>query len=272
METALLRNTTLEQGLPDAVRRGELDLIYQPVIELAYQHPVGAEALLRWRHPKLGTVSPAELIPVAEDLGLADEIGEWVLHRACRQLSSWLREGWDLWLSVNVTARQLLSPGFVSGLRDALDTHLVAPDRLLLEVTERAAGTGRTDVDGADCLEAALARVREVGVRIAIDHFGTGPTSLAHLRRMAVDVLKVDRSLFTEPVGQNGPAAPIMDVVMGLADRLGLEVIASGLEAEAHVEAVRAAGCRFGQGHLFAMPAPAEHVEAYLTDHRSPSF
>lgn len=272
MEAALLRNTALEQGLPGVVERGELDLVYQPVIELAYQHPVGAEALLRWRHPKLGTVLPTELIPIAEDLGLADGIGAWVLHRACRQLSSWRREGWDLWLSVNVSPRQLLSPTFVPGLRDALDTHLVPPDSLLLEVSERGFGATQLDVDGADGLRAALARVHALGVRTAIDHFGTGPTSLAHLRRMAVDVLKVDRSLFAEPAGQGGPAAPIMDVVMGLAERLGLQVIASGLEAESHVDAVRTAGCRFGQGHLFAMPTPAEHLEAYLTDHRSPSF
>jgi diguanylate cyclase (GGDEF)-like protein/PAS domain S-box-containing protein len=268
METALLRSTSLEQGLPGAVERGELDLVYQPVIELAYQHPVGAEALLRWRHPRLGTVPPAELIPIAEELGLADDVCDWVLHRACRQLSSWLREGWDLWLSVNVSPCQLTSPGFVARLRDALDTHLVAPRRLLLEVTERA-GDGQPH---PDALAAALAAVREVGVRTALDHFGNGPTSLAHLRRMAVDVLKVDQSLFTQSAGRGGPAAPIMDVVMGLADRLGLDVIAAGLEAEAHLEAVRTAGCRLGQGYLFAMPAPAEHVEAYLTDHRSPSF
>jgi diguanylate cyclase (GGDEF)-like protein/PAS domain S-box-containing protein len=272
MEAALLRNTALEQGLPGVVERGELDLVYQPVIELAYQHPVGAEALLRWRHPKLGTVLPTELIPIAEDLGLADGIGAWVLHRACRQLSSWRREGWDLWLSVNVSPRQLLSPSFVPGLRDALDTHLVPPDSLLLEVSERGIGAAQLDIDGADGLAAALARVHALGVRIAIDHFGTGPTSLAHLRRMAVDVLKVDRSLFAEPAGQGGPAAPIMDVVMGLAERLGLQVIASGLEAVSHVDTVRTAGCRFGQGHLFSMPTPAEHLEAYLTDHRSPSF
>jgi EAL domain-containing protein (putative c-di-GMP-specific phosphodiesterase class I) len=268
MEMALLRRISLEQELPGAVGRGELDLVYQPVIELTYQHPVGAEALLRWRHPRLGTVSPTELVPIAEDLGLADEIGEWVLRRACRQLSSWLREGWDIWLSVNVSTRQLRSPRFVPALRDALDTHLVASGRLLVEVTNDVPDN-QLDFD---CMEAALAGVRETGVRTAIDHFGTGPTSLAHLRRMAVDVLKVDRSLFAEPNGPGGPTAPIMDVVMGLGDRLGLQIIASGVEAEAHLDAVRAAGCRFGQGYLFARPAPAEHVEAYLTDHRSPSF
>jgi diguanylate cyclase (GGDEF)-like protein/PAS domain S-box-containing protein len=266
MESALLRRMTLEQELPGAIGRGELDLVYQPVLELSHRRPVGAEALLRWLHPRLGPVPPTELISVAEDLGLADEIGEWVLHRACRQLSSWVREGWDLWVSVNVSARQLVSPGFVPALRGALDAHLVVPERLLVEVAEQATGTRPTP----EALEDALAAVRAVGVRTAIDRFGTDPTSLAHLRRMAVDVLKVDRSLFAEPVGRGGPAAPIMDVVMNLGDRLGLEVIACGLEAEAHVDTVRAAGCSFGQGNLFARPAPGEHVEAYLTDHRSP--
>jgi diguanylate cyclase (GGDEF)-like protein/PAS domain S-box-containing protein len=268
MEESLRRRMALEQELPGAIDRGELDLVYQPVIELAYRHPVGAEALLRWRHPRLGPVPPTELIPVAEELGLADEIGAWVLHRVCRQLSSWLREGWDLWLSVNVSARQLASPAFVPALRGALETHLVAPDRLLVEVAEQASGTRPTP----EALEAAFAAVRAVGVRTAIDHFGADPTSLAHLRRMSVDMLKVDRSLFAEPVGRGRPAAPIMDVVMSLGDRLGLEVVACGLEAEAHLDVVRAAGCRLGQGHLFAAPTPAERVEAYLADHRSPSL
>jgi diguanylate cyclase (GGDEF)-like protein len=268
METALRRRLALEQRLPGVVGRGELDVVYQPILELAYRHPVGAEALLRWHHPDLGAVPPDELMSVAEDLNLTDEIGVWVLHRACRQLSTWLREGWDLWLSVNVSPRQLSSPSFVRALRDALDTHLVGPDRLLLEITEQAPGS-RLD---PDALEVALAEVRAVGVRTAIDHFGTGPTSLAHLRKMAVDVLKVDRTLFAEPVGRGGTVAPIMDVVMGLGDRLGLDVIASGLEAEAHLDVIRAAGCRYGQGNLFAAPAPPEHLEAYLTDHRTPSF
>jgi diguanylate cyclase (GGDEF)-like protein/PAS domain S-box-containing protein len=268
MEAALLRGVTLEQELPGAVGRGELDLVYQPILELAYQRPVGAEALLRWRHPTIGTVAPTELIAVAEKLGLVDEIGDWVLHRACRQLSGWLREGFDLWMSVNVSPRQLLSANFVPMLRDALDTHLVCADHLLLEITEQAAATP-LDLDG---LENALTRVREVGVRTAIDHFGTGPTSLAQLRRMAVDMVKVDRSLFAEPAGRGGAVPPIMDVVVGLGERLGLIVVASGVEAEAHLDAVRAAGCRYGQGTLFAVPAPPERIEAYLADYRSPSF
>nr|WP_240948302.1 sensor domain-containing phosphodiesterase [Planosporangium mesophilum] len=268
MESALLRRMAVEQELPGAIDRGELDLVYQPVLELTHRRAVGAEALLRWRHPRLGAVPPAELIPIAEDLDLTDEISRWVLHRACRQLSSWLRDGWDLWLSVNVSARQLVSPGFVPALSGAIEAHLVAPGRVLVEVAETATGDRPTP----DAREAAFAAVRLLGVRTAIDHFGTDPTSLAHLRRMAVDVLKVDRPLFTEPAGRGRLAAPIMDVVMSLADRLGLEVIACGLEAEAHLETVRAAGCHVGQGNLFGAPAPAERVEAYLTDNRSPSL
>ncbi|MGC9665041.1 putative bifunctional diguanylate cyclase/phosphodiesterase [Planosporangium sp. 12N6] len=268
MESALLRRMTLERELPGAIDRGELDLVYQPVLDLADRRPVGAEALLRWRHPRLGAVPPRELVAVAEDLGLADEIGGWAMHRAFRQLSCWLHEGWDLWMSVNVSACQLVAAGFVPALRGALDTHLVPPERVVVEVAEKATGT-RPDPEAR---EAAFAAVRAVGVRTAIDHFGTDATSLAHLRRMAVDVLKVDRSLFTEPAGRGGPAAPIMDVVMSLGDRLGLEVIACGLEAEAHLDVVRAAGCHLGQGHLFAPPGPAERVEAYLTDHRSPTL
>jgi diguanylate cyclase (GGDEF)-like protein len=268
MEGHLLRQMSLEQELPGVVRRGELDLVYQPIIELAYRQPVGVESLLRWRNPRLGNVPPDELIPVAQRLGLADEIGGWVLHRACRQLSSWLRDGWDLWLSVNVSQHQLVAPGFPAALSEALDTHLVGGHRLLIEVAEES-GPDRTDPAE---VRLAMAAVRAQGVRVAIDRFGTGLTSLARLRELPVDVLKLDRSLFAEPAGRDGPAAPIIDVVVGLGERLDLEIIAAGLEAEAHLDAVRAAGCAMGQGYLFARPAPAEHLEAYLVNHRSPSF
>jgi diguanylate cyclase (GGDEF)-like protein/PAS domain S-box-containing protein len=251
MAAALLRRMTLEQELPGAPTRGELDLVYQPVVELAYRNPVGVEALLRWRHPRLGTVLPAEVVPVAEELGLADELAAWVLHRACRQLAEWRRDGWDLWLSVNASPVQLAAPGFAEALTEATGAHLLPPSRLLVEVP------------AAPDLGDALERARGAGVHTALDHFGSGPVSLADLRGLAVDVLKVDRSLFVEP------AAPILDVVVGLAERLGLQVVAEALEDEAHLDAVRAAGCRLGQGYLFARPTPAEHLEAYLEEHRT---
>ncbi|OLB79525.1 MAG: hypothetical protein AUI14_10095 [Actinobacteria bacterium 13_2_20CM_2_71_6] len=129
LEAALLHRMTLEQDLPGVLSRGELDLVYQPILDLAEGHPVGAEALLRWRHPLLGSLSPTDFVPVAEDLGLIDEIGEWVLHRACRQLSSWRRDGRDLWLAVHVAGAQLDTPSLVAAVGSALDSHQVPAER-----------------------------------------------------------------------------------------------------------------------------------------------
>jgi diguanylate cyclase (GGDEF)-like protein/PAS domain S-box-containing protein len=264
-EAALIRRTDIEQELPGVVGRGELDLAFQPVVDLVHRQPVGVEALLRWRHPRLGSIPPAEFLPVAEQLGVIDEVGEWVLHQACRQLSRWRRDGRDLWMSVNASARQIAADGFLADVATALDTHCVPAESVIVEVAEAALPD--------DALAAErLAGLRALGVRTAIDHFGTGPTALAHLRRLPVDVLKVDRVLFSEPAGQSGPATPIVDVVVALARRLGIDVIAGGLETEAHVDVVRAAGCRFGQGFLLSRPDHAEHIEAFLETHRTPLF
>jgi diguanylate cyclase (GGDEF)-like protein/PAS domain S-box-containing protein len=264
-ESALLRRTELEQELTDVITRGELDLVYQPVLDLTQRHPVGVEALLRWRHPRLGAVPPAEFLPVAEELGLIDKIGVWVLHQACRQLSSWRRDGRDLWMSVNVSAKQLAADGFLAAVATAVDTHDVPAESVIVEVAEAALPDDTLAVD-------RLAGLRAIGVRTAIDHFGAGPTALAHLRRLPIDVLKIDRVLFSEPAGQTGPAAPIVDVVVSLARRLGIQVVAAGLETEGHVDVVRAAGCSLGQGFLLGHPSHAEHIEAFLEAHRTPQF
>jgi diguanylate cyclase (GGDEF)-like protein/PAS domain S-box-containing protein len=264
-ESALLRRSELEQELTDVIARGELDLVYQPVLELGQRHPVGVEAFIRWRHPRLGAVPPAEFLPVAEDLGLIDRIGVWALHQACRQLSSWRRDGRDLWMSVNVSARQLAADGFLAGVATAIDTHDVPAESVIVEVAEASLPDDAVAVD-------RLAGLRALGVRTAIDHFGAGPTALAHLRRLPIDVLKIDRVLFSEPAGQTGPAAPIVDVVVSLARRLGIQVVATGLETDAHVDVVKAAGCSLGQGFLLGQPEHAEHIEAYLETHRTRQF
>ncbi|GAA2377303.1 putative bifunctional diguanylate cyclase/phosphodiesterase [Dactylosporangium salmoneum] len=264
-ETALVRRTEIEQQLPGVIGRGELDVAFQPIADLATRQPVGAEALLRWRHPRLGTVPPAEFLPIAEELGggIADEIGEWVLHRACRQLSCWRRDGRDLWMSVNVSARQLAGEGWLAAVATAVDTHCVPAEAIVVEVAEAALP------DDAFAVE-QLAGLRALGVRTALDHFGTGPTALAHLRRLPIDVLKIDQALFNEPPGRRGAATPIVDVVVGLSRRLGIDVIACGLETQSHADVVRAAGCALGQGFLISPPDHAEHVEAYLERHRTP--
>jgi diguanylate cyclase (GGDEF)-like protein/PAS domain S-box-containing protein len=282
LAAALLRRRRLERELPGVVDRGELELLFQPVLDLTDDRPVGADALLRWRHPRLGVVAAADLIPAAEAVDLIDEIGAWLLHRACRQLARWLDDGWDLWLGVQLAACQLYGPEIVDAVEGALRSHRLPAERLIVEVTEQGLCG-----DDASAAVAQLGTLRSLGVRTALVQYGTGTTPLASLRRLPVDLLKVDRAMFTaesatvaEPPAPGvawmpprqrelPPGAPLMDAVVGLARRLGLQVVAEGLDAESQVDVVRAAGCRYGQGELFGRLSPAEHFEACLEAHRS---
>ncbi|SIN37387.1 diguanylate cyclase (GGDEF) domain-containing protein [Micromonospora cremea] len=266
----LRRRTTLEHELRGAIDRDELRLAFQPVASLPSVRPVGAEALLRWHHPELGNVRPDEFIPLAEECGMIATLGAWVLHQACYQLSRWLADGHDVWVSVNVSPRELHAPEYVVQVAEALRAHHVPPQRLVLEVTEHAVAT---DLDE---LIRRLTALRLTGVRIALDDFGAGYSSLGQLRRLPIDILKIDHSLVAEhepvrPVGADGPAfAPMVDIVMRLGHQLGLEVIAEGVTTPTELAAVVAAGCRFGQGALFGWGVPAEHLEAMLEAATSP--
>ncbi|MGW1057499.1 putative bifunctional diguanylate cyclase/phosphodiesterase [Micromonospora rubida] len=260
----LRRRTTLEHELRGAIERDELRLVFQPVASLPSVRPVGAEALLRWRHPELGNVRPDEFIPLAEECGMIAKLGAWVLHQACYQLSRWLADGHDVWVSVNVSPRELHAPEYVVQVAEALRAHHVPPQRLVLEVTEHAVAT---DLDE---LVRRLTALRRTGVRIALDDFGAGYSSLGQLRRLPIDILKIDHSLVAEhepvrPVGTDGPAfAPMVDIVMRLGHQLGMEVIAEGVTTPTELAAVVAAGCRWGQGALFGWGVPGEHLEAML--------
>ncbi|MGI5243615.1 putative bifunctional diguanylate cyclase/phosphodiesterase [Dactylosporangium sp. CA-139066] len=262
-EEAYVRRASLEQDLPAAIERGELDLAYHPVYDLVEGHPIGVEALLRWRHPRLGTVAPREALTVARELGLTAEVHDWVLARACRQLSSWQHEGYRVWMSVNVGFDDFATTGFPGRLSLALDSHQIDPADFVIELAECDLGAD------LDRVAEPLATVRAIGVRTALDGFGTGATSLAHLRRLPADLLKVDQSLFNAPPVTGGAVAPIIDVVVKLGRRLNVTVVAHGLEAEEHLQLVRAAGCRYGQGHFYGRPAPAERVEAALIRQRT---
>ncbi|WP_373321674.1 putative bifunctional diguanylate cyclase/phosphodiesterase [Micromonospora okii] len=266
----LRRRTTLEHEMRGAIERGELRLVFQPVASLPSMRPVGAEALLRWRHHELGGIGPDEFIPLAEECGMIAKLGAWVLDQACSQLSRWLAAGHDVWVSVNVSPRELHAPEYVVQVADALRAHRVPPQRLVLEVTEHAVAT---DLDE---LVRRLTALRRTGVRIALDDFGAGYSSLGQLRRLPIDILKIDHSLVAEhepvrPVGTDGPPfAPMVDIVMRLGHQLGLEVIAEGVTTRPELAAVVAAGCRFGQGALFGWGVPAEHLEALLEAATSP--
>lgn len=304
LEEQVTRRMDLERELPGALARGELDLVYQPVIGLHDAQPVGVEALLRWRSPVLGTVLPSELLPVAEDIGLITELGGWVMDTALRQLARWSGmaggrgplapavkhsrptslatgngrgaaepsggqggPGLDqpLWMAVNVSPVELADRDFAGRVRTALATHGIAPERLVVEVAEpRVAG----DVPA---VVGQLAELRALGVRTALDDFGSGQEPLAQLRRMPVDFLKIDRSLVTDRSAWQGQSRPLIGVLAGLGRRLGLEIIAEGLESVDQVDQARLAGCSFGQGHGLSRPAPAERVEAYLAEFGSPA-
>ncbi|RLQ00388.1 GGDEF domain-containing protein [Micromonospora sp. BL1] len=260
LEEQLVRRLDLERELPGAVARGELDLVYQPVVALADRMPVGTEALLRWRSPALGTVLPAELLPVAADLDLTGEIGRWVLDRACRQLAAWSEGGRELWMAVNVTPRELAAPDFVARTATALAAYDVVPERLVVEVAEPVVGGELSTV------VARLAGLRSIGVRIALDDFRAEHASLAQLRRLPIDLLKVGPHL----VGPGGDGQrPLIDVVANLADRLGVELVVEELESEGQVAGARRAGCRYGQGFALARPATAERVEAWFEEYPS---
>jgi diguanylate cyclase (GGDEF)-like protein len=254
----LRRRSTLENELRHAIERDELRLVFQPVVALPSMRPVGAEALLRWHHPELGAIRPDEFIPVAEESGLISRLGEWVLHQACQQLSLWLSAGHDVWVSVNLSPKELHAADYAGLVAHVLRAHRVPPQRLVLEVTEHAVATDMEE------LIRRLGELRATGVRIALDDFGAGYSSLGQLRNLPVDILKIDQSLVAEPESRTGTAAPLVDVVVRLGHRLGLEVLAEGIGTPAQRAVVEEAGCRLGQGSLFGWGVPAEHLEALL--------
>ncbi|MFY1695291.1 EAL domain-containing protein [Solwaraspora sp. WMMA2101] len=266
LEEQLVRRLDLERELPGAAERGELDVVYQPVVDLTDGQPVGVEALLRWRSPVLGTVLPAELLLVATDLSLLPQIGRWLRATACRQVASWAREGHQLWLSVNVAPVELAAPGFAADLVAVLQANGMMPEQLVVEVAESLAADQQQEII------VQLAELRARGVRIALDDFGAGQAAIGQLRRLPLDFVKIDRSLVTDSTSRSDPARPVLDVVAELGRRFGLEIIVEGLETTRQVGQAQAAGCRFGQGYALARPAPAERTEAYIADFPTPSY
>ncbi len=242
------RRTALEQGLRGAVARGELALHWQPKVDIASWQIVGAEALLRWRHPQLGAVGPAEFIPVAEQCGLIEEIGHWALAEACRAANGPLA---GLLVSVNVSPVQLRDARALAGLQTALLAARLPPGRLELEITE-SVFIGDSDA----ALERLLA-LRALGVRVALDDFGTGYSSLAYLRRFPFDTLKIDRAFVSE-VLLRADARAIVHTIAQMAGTLGMRTVSEGVETAAQLAAVRDAGCHEVQGYLVSPPLPLD--------------
>ena len=246
MHEVALRRLALKADLERAVDRGELELVYQPIVDLSDRSIVGAEALLRWNHPTRGVVLPGEFIPLAEETGLIVRIGRWVLERATAEAATWAVGDDGPYVTANVAPRQLLEEGFAATVAMALRASGLAPDRLILEFTEGAL------IADAEPVAAVLADLEALGVRLAIDDFGTGFSSLSYLGRLPIDVLKIDRSFVANLGSTRGRA--VIAAIVRLAEALGLAVVAEGIETRAALEALTNLGVRTGQGYLFARP------------------
>jgi diguanylate cyclase (GGDEF)-like protein/PAS domain S-box-containing protein len=264
MRAAAVERRRLEQELAGALAADQFRLVYQPVVDLADQRVLGFEALLRWQSPTLGAVPPNRFVPVAEDLGLIDEIGAWVLREACRTAAAWRREhpaAADTTMSVNVSAVQLTSPDLLYHVREALTASGLPASALVLEVTETAL------VSHPERAAESLSALRALGVRLALDDFGTGYSSFSYLQHFTVDVLKIDRS-FVATITSDGEMPPIVRGLVDLGRALDLEVVAEGVESEAQRARLLDGRCVSGQGFLFAAPLEATDAELLLLGQR----
>src|SRR4051794_2160055 len=240
--------------LRGALSRDELAVVFQPLISLrAGGTPVAYEALLRWNHPRRGELLPGTFLQIAEEDGLIVPIGAWVLREACRQVAAWRAEGRDLWVSINVSARQLADPDLVALVEDSLRATGAPPSSICLELTET------TILGSPDVAAETLGALRALGVRVALDDFGLGYSSLAHLRTLPVDVLKVDRS-FVAGLRERVEDRAVVEAVLTLARRMELTVIAEGVETADQDAVLRELGCPMVQGFLYGRPGPAALV------------
>ena len=271
MHQRAVHSLRLETDLRRALERQEIAPYYQPVVDLDTGAVVGFEALARWRHPSGEMLLPDLFIPVAEETGLVGPIGEWMLAEACRQTREWQRKH-PLWstlgISVNVSGHQLSQSGIAADVERVLAATGLDPACLTLEITESAL------MHNLGAATAAMQRLNTMSVGLHLDDFGTGYSSLAYLHNFPVQALKVDRS-FVNRMDRAPQQSAIVKAIVSLAHNLGMEVIAEGIERPAQVEALRALGCRRGQGFLFSKPLPAEEAERLiagdpLTSHKRP--
>ena len=254
MDMRLQTRRALELDLHRAVRMGEFELHYQPLVDLPSGRVSALEALVRWRHPERGLVGPDEFIPLAEEIGSIGLIGAWVLDRACADAAGWPAE---VRVAVNVSAVQFKGAGLVAAVRGALAASALPPERLELEITETAL------LADTDATLAILRELRAMGVRIAMDDFGTGYSSLGYLRSFPFDKIKIDRS-FIADIETDVDCKAIVRAVAGLGSNLGIAITAEGVETLAQLDRLRAEGCDQVQGYLFSRPVPARDVAALL--------
>jgi EAL domain-containing protein (putative c-di-GMP-specific phosphodiesterase class I) len=248
-----LAKLALSTRLRRAVEEGNWILHYQPIVDLADSRVMGVEALIRWPEPTGGLLAPGEFIPLAEELGLIEGIGEWVVEEMARQQRAWADEGLDLEVSFNLSPRELWSAHLAERIREKLEVAGVDPRRIVVEITESTA------MAEPDRTQKILAELHAWGLRLAIDDFGTGYSSLSRLKHMPVDILKIDGA-FVRDVDKDIGLAGMVRAMIQLAHGLNMIPLAEGVETHDEYVFLRANGCRLAQGFYFARPAPAEDI------------
>ena len=268
MNRKLKHRVAVEASLREALRLKQLDVHYQPFVNLITRKIVGLEALMRWSHPVHGMIPADQFIPVAEETGLIVPMGNFVLHRTLQTMSAWRKAGIPLVpVSLNVAPAQLQRGELQSTISTLLKSHNLRPEMLQLEMTERAVFDSHTPA--GENRQDSMARLRDLGIKIAIDDFGTGYSSLSYLKNWRVDALKIDRSFVRDLVTDSSDLA-IVSAIIAIARHLHIEVIAEGIEAYQQVEILRRLGCTVGQGFLFARPMPADEILKLLRSDAEP--
>jgi diguanylate cyclase (GGDEF)-like protein/PAS domain S-box-containing protein len=261
MHARALERFEVQADLERALSRGEFVVHYQPIVDFETGEARGVEALVRWNHPTRGLLGPLEFISVAEETGAIVPLGAWVLGEACRQTAAWRAQhaaAADLWVSVNLSTRQLLEADLVTQVRDVLAASGLAPSALTLELTE---GSLMQDVEET---VRKLRAMKDLGVRLAIDDFGTGSSSLGYLQRFPIDTLKIDKSFVDGIAADDSEDPALVRAIVQMAATLNLDTIAEGIEGSEQLNELLSAGCRSGQGYLFARPLQPDALEAFL--------
>ena len=256
---------TIESALRHAIDNGELEVFYQPIMTLSTGHIAGMEALLRWKHPTLGFVSPAEFIPVAEESQLIVSIGEWVLRQACKQAKIWAPHFGQLFIAVNVSARQFREPRFADLVERIVRESGCPPHIIELEVTETILMSQTSET------MAILADLSRRGFKLSLDDFGTGYSSLAYLKRFPINKLKIDRSFVSELPNDLDDIA-IAQIIVSLAQHMEMKVVAEGIETQEQSDFLNQLGCTYGQGFLFSRPLTAANFSIFAESNLSSEF
>jgi diguanylate cyclase (GGDEF)-like protein len=250
----------LETDIRSAVHKQQFRLVYMPVVNIATERVTGFEALVRWDHPERGLVSPGSFVPLAEETGLIVPLGNWIMEEACRQMAEWV-EAYPaldkLSISVNLAAKQLRQSDLLDQVNNAITTSGLAPERFKLEIAETVL------MDDPESNLTIVSQLRDLGVLVQIDDFGTGSSSLSYLNRFRVDTLKIDRS-FISQVGVPGEKAAVVQAMITLANQLGIKVIAEGVETPQQSETLAGLQCEQAQGYLFSQPLSVDDVEKLL--------